>query len=478
MRKVLLISIMFFVSSATFAQKNSCQCDVAFEDLIEKVEENYIVLAQMKIDKTTADYKNRILNYRKKVLDIAPENCTKFLKEFLSYFKDGHLSVFERPEFTKEKLELNKKKIKREKVSITSILRVVEYQKDIVEKTHLDGIIGKWTSGESEIAIIKDEGFYRAYILSSKNKDLEPGELKAEIKGTEKGFESTYIHDNYSKSYKGGGLYKERTLLRFSGGPIWAKIEPVDMREIEMINKENLKLPVIKKLDEKTTLFTIPSFSADYQKFIKIVFDNEKLLSNTTNLIFDIRGNTGGNAIYMSFIELYADRSGRGKTGKVLASKATQKYFERYVKNSPKIYAPVVERIKKSIGEIVDGPTYPYREYKQSKKYKVRNVAILTDNGCMSAAESFIIHSKRYSSKVKTFGSSTKGVIDYTSVNSLKLKGSGTQNIYFGYPTGTLTEEVFPKNGGFNKTGIIPDVPIKKRIKDKIKFIMKYYKNK
>lgn len=90
----------------------------------------------------------------------------------------------------------------------------------------------------------------------------------------------------------------------------------------------------------------------------------------------------------------------------------------------------------------------------------------------MSAAESFIIHSKGSSNKFKTFGSPTGGVIDYTSINTLKLN-SGNQNIYFGYPTSTYYKEI-PKNG-FNKTGIIPDVFIKENVKDKIEFIINYY---
>lgn len=48
---------------------------------------------------------------------------------------------------------------------------------------------------------------------------------------------------------------------------------------------------------------------------------------------------------------------------------------------------------------------------------------------------------------------------------------------YIGYPTSTLTKNI-DKNG-FNKTGIIPDVPIKDKVKDKvkdkIKFIVNYY---
>ncbi|MEM7110542.1 MAG: S41 family peptidase, partial [Bacteroidota bacterium] len=117
------------------------------------------------------------------------------------------------------------------------------------------------------------------------------------------------------------------------------------------------------------------------------------------------------------------------------------------------------------------GPLYPKKRFKPANT-KIRNVAILTDQGCMSAAESFILHSKRASTKVLTFGDRTAGVIDYTSVNTLPLH-SGKQNIYFGYPTSTLHKEIPDK--GYNRTGIIPDVPIPAKVKDKISYILDYY---
>ena len=125
------------------------------------------------------------------------------------------------------------------------------------------------------------------------------------------------------------------------------------------------------------------------------------------------------------------------------------------------------------MGQIVDGPLYPKRNYKKRKKSRVENVAILTDEACMSAAESFILHCKQNSTLVKTFGSPTNGVIDYTSVNAVLLE-SGNQNIYFGYPTSSLHQRI--PDDGFNKTGMLPDVPIDPSVKDKVAFIMNYYK--
>src|SRR5690606_39399839 len=156
--------------------------------------------------------------------------------------------------------------------------------------------------------------------------------------------------------------------------------------------------------------------------------------------------------------------------GWVLASADTKTYFDRLAINSKELYGPVVERIENAMGQIVEGPIYPERSFKAFES-KIEQVAILMDHGSMSASESFILHSKDASDKVTTFGSPTAGTIDYTSINMVPLP-SCERNILFGYPTGTLNKKV--PNEGYNATGIVPDVPIPSKIKDKIKYIMAY----
>ena len=472
MTRINLILLFTFISSISLAQNSKCDCGLVYDDLIQKLEHNYIGLAQLKSVNQNSEYNKRKVEFRDKASRTKSSVCTKTLQQFLRYFKDGHLFTFELPKYSEIEIDDNKRKIKASKVGLHSIKRTLEFQKDMVEKNGLDGIIGHWTDGDSKFAIIKDEAYYKAYIISSTLETVEPGELKAKFRSTDNGFEGTYYSYGYSPRFVEGDLYKEKTLLVFTGAHYWGKLGDNNVREINMINKEDVRLPVIQKLDDNSTLFSIPSFMADPQKFNQIIIANLELLRNTTNLIIDIRGNVGGNAIYFSFLDAYATRPMKSTQGLALASEQTKEYFERLVENSPELYRPVVERIIGNMGEIIDGPEYPIREF-QPFKSKIKNVAILTDSGCMSAAESFILHSKRASTKVITFGESTKGVIDYTSVNTIKLN-SGDQNIYFGYPTSTLHKDIL--YNGYNNTGIIPDVTIKDKVEDKIQFIIDYYK--
>nr|WP_321232784.1 S41 family peptidase [uncultured Psychroserpens sp.] len=480
--KYILSGLALFFTLISNAQQSdtTCDCKVAFEDLIQKVEDNYIALAQMRIDDTAKVYDDLVLQYRNKAKAIKGEDCTNFLQDFLTYFNDGHMFVFESPKFSEEELAANKKRIKSQRVNIQSVLKTLKYQKNMVEKNGLDGIIGKWSDGDSEIVIIKDEGFYRAYIIGSKLEGVEPGELKAEFEATEVegGIDGTFNFYNYSTAYKYGGIYKDATLINIAGITTWTKLGLSENREISMIHKDGAKLPTIKKIDDKNTLISIPSFSySSKSEFEKILTEYADLLKSTTTLIFDIRGNGGGSgSLYFDFISYYAERPKSSNQGKVLASKANLDYFEKFAERGQKasdVYGPVADRIKNNIGKIVDGPQFPSRKFPETKS-KIKNVAILIDNGCMSAAESFILHSKKVSSKVTTFGRPTMGGIDYTSINVLPLE-SGKQNILFGYPTGTWHKKVFPENGGYNKTGIIPDIPIDKDVEDKVQFIINYF---
>ena len=473
MKRIYTLLAFAFISNIVLAQTSKCDCSAVFDDLTEKLERNYIGLAQLRVENQDTEYEKRKLQFRKKLIGIGSADCTKNLQEFLSYFQDGHLFAFEQPKYSENEIDSIRRGIKEDIIRTKTILKTLDFEKGTIENNGLDSIIGQWTDGKSDFAIIKDEGYYKAYVLRSSLESVEPGELKAQFKSTDNGFEGTYYSYDYSPRYVEGNLYKESTLLVFTGANYWGKIGDNKVREINMINKEDVRLPVIQKLDDKSTLFSIPSFMADPQKFNQIIFDNLELLKNTTNLIIDIRGNVGGNAIYFAFLDAYATQPMKSTQGLVLASEPTKAYYERLAKNSPEVYNAVVERIAENMGQIIDGPAYPTRKF-QPFESKIKNVAIVTDNGCMSAAESFIIHSKRSSSKVTTFGAPTHGVIDYTSVNTLKLN-SGDQNIYFGYPTSTLHKDVV--QNGFNKTGILPDVAIKDKVNDKILFVVDYYKD-
>lgn len=407
--------------------------------------------------------------YQQKSVEVLPENCTEFITDFLDFFNDGHLIVFERPNHSYSEITGYRKRIKGSKLSKDSLYQLRQSVNKNLYGNPSDIIEGIWTDGKSKLIIVKSENVYKAYISESTEEGSRSGELKAIFRPKDKGYSCTYYSYKYSPSFIKGDVYKDGQLL-VMGHIFWKRVDA----SLNLMSNALTRLnhPTTTVLNENSTLLTIPTFNIDYQIFSNFIKENKVLIKNSTNLIIDVRGNRGGNGIYFPLIEFYATQNMEGGQGLVLASKDNLTYFERQMNYSKKIYAPVVQRMTDKFGNIVDGPLYPGKKFTIGKS-KIKNVAILTDKACASATESFIIHSKRASSKVKTFGSATDGVIDFTSVNSLPLN-SGKQYIYFGYPTSTLHKEI-PKNG-YNETGIIPDVHIKSKEVDKIKFILNYFK--
>ncbi len=480
--KITLIIILFVRLVTVTAQNktNACNCGATFNETVSKLETNYLVYKKMELENELTKYNNIKKQFATLTKHTEPTQCTEIINKFLDFFKDGHLFVFELPKHDSLAIATCKKEIKSNIVNLDSINKLLSIEKSLNPFTKADAIIGTYTDASSEIAIIKENKQYKAYILSSTKKGIIPGELKATFEYNGKKYLGTYYTYDYQPRHVYGVLFKEGTLLSINS-MTWAKTTSITAkREITIVHPKNPNLPTVHQLDAKNVLFSIPSFMADYQDFVQIVKENLEMLAGAENLIIDIRGNTGGNAIYFSFIELYATKTvmPADKQGEVLASKDTKDYYERMAKNGSVIYSDIAKRIENNIGKIIPGPKYPEQKL-EIHPSKIKHVAIITDGAVGSAAESFILHSKKVSDKITTFGSPTYGIIDYTSVNSIKLKNSHNQNIYFGYPTSSIGKIEDPKYpNGYNERGILPDIPINKNVKDKIQFVMDYFKSK
>lgn len=457
----ILLSSACTIDNATSAANNQstepCDCTKTFEELVDKLEANYVGLALITDTTRLAKYRSLKNEYTLQSKNITADACTQFLDDFLSFFQDGHLSSFEYPK-ADSLTRTNTQQF------LQSETRQLDAIKALAQDTS-DPIIGLWTDGESIFSMVKNQSYFDAYIVKSNNPDAIIGSLKLRITKTANDYRGTYYPYSFNARYVKGNIYKESQFLRM-GTVKWEKVLSETSALIDP------KAPRIQKIDEENTLLTIPSFSYDYKEFQSFLKENKKQIKETTHLIIDIRGNTGGNAIYFPLIGNFATQTITSTPGYVLTSDDNRAYFERFIGfGSSKVYSPLVERMSEN-GKVVEGPHYADKEFGKAKN-NIERVSILMDNGSASASESFILHAKGASTKVLTFGSPSRGMIDFTSVNSLLLKNSGNQNIYFGYPTGTLHKDVM--ESGYNQTGILPDNPIPAD-ENKIQYIIDYYK--
>jgi len=442
-------------------QNSPCNCVKSYSELVEKLESNYIGLALIKNIKKYEEYEKLKIEFTSQANLQTESSCTQFLMKFLSFFEDGHLFVLEYPKLKQESLEKQQLFLSRNKKTIKEINEMLLDVSDV--------LVGKWSDGESVFAIVKNDSLFDGYLIKSNGENTEIGRLKIRLSKTQKGYEGSYYPYDFNTKYVRTNLYMQNNGLRhITGGSVrWIRSKD------EKIISTNIA-PKISKINDIHTVLTIPSFSVDFKEFKEFLKKNDKTIKNSKHLIIDIRGNTGGNSIYFPLIEYFATQTLTSEPGYVLTSPDNRAYFKQFIGFfGSKIYSPLLERMTKD-GEIIDGPSYPDKKFKKNKN-KIEKVSILTDSICMSASESFILSAKGASNKVMTFGTPTRGVIDYTSINMVPLEHSGSQNIYFGYPTGTLHKDVL--EDGYNKTGILPDIHQLVNTQDLIQFVINYNDN-
>jgi C-terminal processing protease CtpA/Prc len=96
-------------------------------------------------------------------------------------------------------------------------------------------------------------------------------------------------------------------------------------------------------------------------------------------------------------------------------------------------------------------------------------VAVLTDRGVGSAAEALVLQ-LRQSPRVIVVGENTKGNIDYPSVY-LSSVGCGDQAYQLGVPLYAGSRDL--PVGGFDGSGIAPDVPVADSLTDPLAFAVR-----
>ena len=161
----------------------------------------------------------------------------------------------------------------------------------------------------------------------------------------------------------------------------------------------------IKRLSGKTMYIKIKSFSGNLarQNIARMINANDYLISNTPNLIIDLRGNGGGSDDAWSPLCKYIDsRPFNMEWNLRRVSEENAKLFEEYGEKG------TAEYIRNNAGKRLAGNSaITTRKPDRIQKYPA-NIVILTDNGTGSSSESLLRYAKQ-SSKVKVMGQKTAG---------------------------------------------------------------------
>jgi len=468
--KNLLFLILLFWSGLSFGQQN-CNCDLALNNLIAKIESDYPGFEEKTKDKRTYnDLKKEMLAESKISSD---STCIKILERYAGIFKDFHIWIL--PKDTVQTIK-NKNEAIRNQIFDINIKKFMGNAPKFKE-----GIEGVWKSESYEIGLKKlANGEYVGFIIKADPKYWKQKEVKFRLLKNGKYEYYSQDHSVQRGSYK----INNNSLLYFSD----LRLAFIRALPASTLNEEQIAEQIneingfyFKRLTAKTSILKLQNFSSVFVETIgKLIEKNQNLLENSENLIIDLRDNGGGTGnAYRKILPYILTNPLRRRIGvEHLSTQTTITAYEQWlqtlktdsIKNKDDIAKAqrYVTKLKSNLGKFVNlaGDSVIIDTIKLTPK-SPRQIAILTNGNVGSSAEDLTLIAKQ-SKKVKILGTPTEGVLDYADARFFEF---GCDNYQLLLPTyRSLRLPDFP----IDNIGIQPDIHIDRSVKDWIKFTVDY----
>lgn len=459
-----LIIIYLILANDTFGQV--CNCDSVFLQAKQIVEDNYAGW----FDKVKPNNKS---NYNEWTEKISSESkaikndslCALLLQEWISYFRDKHLRI----KFIKPKSVNTTTK---QETSHLEILTTKLVEREIIDyfaKTKmLDPIEGIYTHPSYKLAItkIKTNLFY-ATILTTKNENWKPGEVKLVINKKGKQYSGIFYEGDKS-NFSIHNIKLVDNILDFDI-VFFEKISPNvkikrDITEYEM--KKDKYAPNLKFVNN-IAFWKFPSFENNsYDQTAYLLEKYKKSLQRTPYWILDLTNNDGGDyRVGMQLIDyIYTYPIIEYNSEMRMTKENFEMWFNTFVKAS---YEELDEKTKEKWNEEFD-----LRKSKFGTMYNVsqkvtdtisnskilpfpKKIALLINENTGSSGELFTMLA-RQSDKVVVLGNNSYGMMDYGNIVQYKTN----------YPTIRvqlpMDRQLWLDNGfSVDKEGLKPEIYLK-----------------
>lgn len=469
---VFIISLLW--ANISFGQEN-CNCDLALNNLIDKIESDYPGFEEKTKDKVLYNSFKKQLTEEAKTTE--QSSCFDILKKYTSFFRDGHIWI--NPATT-----INKQG------NITTELIDIDIDKFRKKsKTSKDPITGiwknrfEWTGGVVyEIGITKNgNNDYMGFVITSNSDFWKPKEVKFKLFA-----DNTFEFYTFDKTQK-IGTYEivDNQIIYFKE----ARSSFIKETTTSALSEKQIKSKVgasygflVKQLSDKSTIITLPSFDYPFVDIINDMIDeNLNLIENSENLIVDLRGNSGGtDNAYQKLLPYIMTNSFRTMGVEYLATQTLIDGLEGYIKtvkdkmekeDEIKMLRRWISSFEKNMGKFVNVSDNPFsiQEVDLAKK-SPKNVVVLIDKRVGSSAENLVMRAKQ-SKKVKVMGTVTSGGLDYASA---RIFDFGCPEYLLQLPTyRSLRLPDFP----VDNIGLQPDIYMDKFIEDWVQYAVDYLEN-
>jgi len=458
MRNCFLFCLLLLRAEATFAQ--DCSCQTSFDFLTDKISRNYSGYK----DKTNGPAGDSLRLFtdqlRRQTESLLQKDsaCWALCNRWLSWFHDRHLSM------GVKQVEGSPSEIR---ASYAALERIPIQKKELVaylKQETIDPREGIWVMDEGNycVALLRKPTSNRLYagiILQADSVYWTPGQVKFEIEAPDGNgvFKARYFMRDHSEKLLTAIFMGNK--LTFEDIGQWTRLEPDAACHQQM---KIAQIPYsIRSLDSNTLLFKVPTMSDQYWKVMdSLVKAEKKLLGKTPNWIIDCRDNGGGsditfkpllpylytNPVKLDRIQILATADNAEKFAKLKKDKSLPWINRRY-------YGYLASKLKRRNGSFVgNSGTFTYRLFKTAAT--PQKVVILTDRGCASSCEQFILYAQQ-SKKVTLMGEPTGGVLDFGNLHNMAFP-CGNWSIW--YPTSRSNR--VPAGKGIDNVGIAPNVPL------------------
>lgn len=446
--KYLLIPF-FFLFAGIPVMAQHCNCTDEFLHVKDQITHNYAGFTDKVTSATNKEYiahTQRILTATKGVT--STQHCALLIHDWLNFFKDRHIH------FKGNDLPAN---ALQEIVSATENIHLSQQQlKTLKQSKSIEGIYRNPDS-TYRIAIIKSTSPTREYagvILDSKRATWKPGQVKLELKKSDKKSELLGI------SYYGDHTPYIETFLVTSPNTIgsWQREGTIPPA------KEDYSGELVdgKLLSEKTLYLKIRSFDQENATNIDSLLNAYKaLLDKTPNLIIDVRDNGGGADFTYAHITPYLYTNPVRKIGvDVLATEQNINGWKPLLAMDDlpaklkKQIAEIIENMEQHKGSFVSAAKDETATYDSISTYP-KKVAILINGGCASTTEEFLMEAVQ-SKKVTLLGEATAGVLDYANVREAPALPCLPYTLYYA----TTKSRRIKMGQGIDNIGVQPAIKL------------------
>lgn len=423
----LCVAYCYIVLNNTItAQSNTvkkCDCVSTFNYLLQKTQTDYVGYAD-KVS-TQGDSLFTFINTQKKKAKKAKTtvDCLQILNDWIDFFNDKHFRLILDPNLTKNQI----RELFQDSEKIT--MSEEDLKKYLLAKPRM-ALEGIWqdASNQYRIGIIKtDRNVYTGFVLKADSVFWMPGQVKMRLEkvANDDKFNVTLYRRDHLRLpinpivWEGIIQAKEITWYKFYPGPTSSSAthtnakQPSETQRSTRLNFE--------RLNPETALLTVPSFQlAQKSKIDSLIRLYEQELRNVTNLIIDIRFNTGGNnSSFENILKYIYTKPIQIDGGNFLASdenirlykKSVQENYPLFTEKQKTLANERIYKIEKDRGNRVaisrDSTIILDTVFPHPKK-----VFILINEYTASSAEFFILRA-RQSDKVTILSQPTMGAVDY-----------------------------------------------------------------